>query len=1340
LPEDGDHVLILSSTHPVSGNVLSQRIEFKTDSVVPTLELLSPQAGLFPFSEIPIEYKSNKLLNNIVTLLDQQPVSPLILTQLSPGFHNFYIEGQDSSGRTVSQSVDFSVSRLDIIRPQVAAVVLSDALPPELPFEYAAEGSYDSFSFSVDGGINRIITEAPGTEIRIPMDPGKHEIALRGSFSGLQSVKRAQFTLGTKNIKLSDDSLDYQYTNCNVDFSECDVDITATVRNSGDYDVFDQIEIQLDHIGAQGYQTETQLIASLMKGDKIELIFQTIRARIGDTFSLTLDPFARIQGEWPQDNQYQLRFQVGQITGLDFSLPTDNVYFEGVSVFDSVKVSTAGPVEKVEYHVGDWTFIDDTSIDGFNSIVDLSLLTVSNNCVRVIAYGSNQVALDSRLQCFGIKLLGMQGITPMRLSWSAHATGLNSVNINLVDQKQIAIDLARARHTALQQSSTVVAVIQDSGRVVYRVLANPALANGYPVSESRNRGGAPIVGGTVPMPNGQAVFITTVNPTERTCSVDGALPIVVASENVLLEELFAQELAEINSAGYIELNTAEKFAKLILATVGVPFYARNSVGEFDLSTETLKDYIGDIRINDIDVGVTAIGMIWLDFPQKLAQVEIQGEVFYKLTSNGCFYKETNGGSIKFVLAAELDFGLKDGLFNISTGGISFKTDIFLFLDIEKIPVAPIGLVSAKIKVYPQNLVVPLEFGMRVKIAIADDRMYFVAHPNYHVSINNRSRLAKASIVAYTVFTAGIGVGYEYKADLNLVGTGNTDLILGTGNIQVFEYTKFDGSVVIKRRRQYCLVGVCYKSTWRAFDVPYENHIDEGIFYTDQQVIDAVDATEPFVYSDINDLAETGLYLLIKGDPAAEEYLTCGVFQSLTASMTYSPMYILDGAGSCQAVQSPDAGSMTEIFTDATCQIRAPYKPTSFFEYCKNNLIQANAEPFIGNANAWAHDGDPVYDSIGKNTRWTLSHGPRLNVTSLSPEGNRRPFMKKVEYRVISEKEQRVQPDPVPGQPLVFTDENSTCALEMRVFKPDILGQNLKPLMFIHGGSFKFRGFGAVGMESSISHYTERGYIVFAPYHRLMSNLDGTPECQNYLGQAIFDDIEVALQWVKQHGPALGAASGPITLVGQSAGSFLANWLMVNDTVGDIRKSLLFYPPTDIEYVYQEYQDPNGIFATGFEKTTQLAAEFMTGLLDISKVNTNDPIIASRIAAAGIPRRVLEEGAPFAPVYMIHGSADNLVPVQMATRMCDALNGDPLGTLPSDGAIVSCGTDSLLTVIEGANHVLDLKCFSASIDPNTLDYLQSHVESFNTPKPCTAGSLAGAAQVKTAIETGLQWLQ
>ena len=111
----------------------------------------------------------------------------------------------------------------------------------------------------------------------------------------------------------------------------------------------------------------------------------------------------------------------------------------------------------------------------------------------------------------------------------------------------------------------------------------------------------------------------------------------------------------------------------------------------------------------------------------------------------------------------------------------------------------------------------------------------------------------------------------------------------------------------------------------------------------------------------------------------------------------------------------------------------------------------------------------------------------------------------------------------------------SCELEMRVYKKDIAATNLTPLLWIHGGAWKYRGAGFVGLESLVSNYTEDNFIVFAPFYRLAGNKDGNAECCNAPWTDLVADAEAALGWVKANGASAGCEPW---IVGLSAHRFV----------------------------------------------------------------------------------------------------------------------------------------------------------------------------------------------------------
>jgi acetyl esterase/lipase len=449
----------------------------------------------------------------------------------------------------------------------------------------------------------------------------------------------------------------------------------------------------------------------------------------------------------------------------------------------------------------------------------------------------------------------------------------------------------------------------------------------------------------------------------------------------------------------------------------------------------------------------------------------------------------------------------------------------------------------------------------------------------------------------------------------------------------------------------------------------------------------------------------------------EEHASCALFKTLTEAMPNAPLY-QSRFGFCSRVEEPDEKPFftPSYYTDAACTQQLDYQPTPFFDFCKNNLLNPYNQTYIGNAAAWRDDGSDNA-TLGKNSKWTLGKGPSIDLLALSPKENHRPYLKQVEYREVN-----------------------GCHLEMRIFRKDLQQQNLKPAMVIHGGAWQFRGFGAIGAEVLISQLTERGFIVFEPYYRLMGDSDGPPECRipapidnRAPGELIIDDIEYALQWVKQHGAEIGAQPDVrISLVGQSAGAHLAEWLASHHGA-EIEKALLFYPPTDFSY----YIDQLGHLYPWDHKGRSLIEQFI-GVSDLAPLQHNpSPFVVQN----SFPE-LIRSGIDHPPVFMVHGNADDLVPVEMSIRLCQALEAPASDRRDLHaGGRYQCGTrrgiDNILHVVDGANHILDLKCM---VDPASemAVLLGKHLKDLK--QFCPSGSKNTSNEiVRPVMEEGMNWL-
>lgn len=87
-------------------------------------------------------------------------------------------------------------------------------------------------------------------------------------------------------------------------------------------------------------------------------------------------------------------------------------------------------------------------------------------------------------------------------------------------------------------------------------------------------------------------------------------------------------------------------------------------------------------------------------------------------------------------------------------------------------------------------------------------------------------------------------------------------------------------------------------------------------------------------------------------------------------------------------------------------------------------------------------------------------------------------------------------------------------------------------------------------------------------------------------------------------------------------------------------------------------------------------------------------MARNIGSNGSRPRLFGQSAGRAPIYMVHGNQDDVVPVQQSIGLCNAMGG-AAGTA---GGSYSCGSNgSKLLVVDQAPHMLDL-CISNVICP------------------------------------------
>ena len=405
-----------------------------------------------------------------------------------------------------------------------------------------------------------------------------------------------------------------------------------------------------------------------------------------------------------------------------------------------------------------------------------------------------------------------------------------------------------------------------------------------------------------------------------------------------------------------------------------------------------------------------------------------------------------------------------------------------------------------------------------------------------------------------------------------------------------------------------------------------------------------------------------------------------------------PLYSLQN-NQCMQVSPGSLASPDGYFSDAACSRAIRFESSSFDAYCREEFLDPQR---FGNG---AH-------LTGQAETWTLSHGARLDISVDSVKDNHQPFMTQAMYKDVA-------------------SVNGQCQLEMRIYKKSVGDENLKPLIMLHGGSWKLRQSGFLGAEAQVSHFTEQGFVVFAPFYRLTGSKDGNVECNGVGGEDIVEDVNDALNWVLSEGGAYGAIPGRVFVTGQSAGAHLAGWL-VTHRADDIERGLLLYPPTDFADFINQWR------TAGMPgKTLGLSA--LEGFLGepLETIDLNKTIVTDN----NFPAIVEQNPTRHAPLFIIHGASDGLVPVRQAERLCNAYStssqSNPVGEVFTDTSqghkqVFSCDErGSQLHVITEADHVLDV-CLKLNFGGFAFS-------------ECPAGGAVSQKAARESLAEGQEWL-
>lgn len=430
------------------------------------------------------------------------------------------------------------------------------------------------------------------------------------------------------------------------------------------------------------------------------------------------------------------------------------------------------------------------------------------------------------------------------------------------------------------------------------------------------------------------------------------------------------------------------------------------------------------------------------------------------------------------------------------------------------------------------------------------------------------------------------------------------------------------------------------------------------------------------------------------EAVVSDAVQCEVAGILQTSLTHEPVYHVSDLG-CEMSQIPAASttgleaSVKSWFVDAQCLLPLDYFETSTVDYCTQVLdIQR-----LGNA-------DSFQDELG---RWTLSPGTRFDIGAVPLVGKEQPFTQRVNYKTVS-------------------TTMGECSLEMRIHSAvptsnaaAASADSQRAVIAFHGGSWQRRSSGALGIESLSTQFVNEGYVVFAPFYRLIGTAEGNNACNDATLSEVLEDAHDALSWVQSNSARYGVQSKPV-LFGQSAGGHLAAVLAV-ERPDEIKNAVLFYAPTDFAEFARQLIDGEIATVTG-----QGILESVIGQT-LETLDIQDPIVQRNALAT----RVVNGPSSLPPFFLLHGQKDTVLPVSQSIRMCNALAGNPeVGPASridvSTGAlrsIVQCGNaGSELHLIAEGEHALDL-CIAEEL--------------------CLSGSPASAALTKDSVNSMLSWI-
>ena len=397
------------------------------------------------------------------------------------------------------------------------------------------------------------------------------------------------------------------------------------------------------------------------------------------------------------------------------------------------------------------------------------------------------------------------------------------------------------------------------------------------------------------------------------------------------------------------------------------------------------------------------------------------------------------------------------------------------------------------------------------------------------------------------------------------------------------------------------------------------------------------------------------------DDIVSDTALCEASNILQVDLPHAPLYTT-ADGVCTRTESIDteqaSGRAYSRYLDEQCQQLAEINPLSAAEFCTVTLDTDR----LGNAASHPEQLE----------RWQFSPGNQFDIGAASLAGLEQPFMQRVRYKEVQ----------TPG---------GLCQLEMRVYSAlpgNDTNEQLRPILALHGGSWQHRSSGFIGIESMATQFVSRGFVVFAPFYRLLGESEGNRECQQADFLDIVDDANDALDWVIENQERYGSR-GRVSLFGQSAGGHLGAMLSVRRS-DQIERAALFYAPTDFPDFLEGLQSGRHVSGSGTRILESVLGQ------ELESIAVTDELLLQNSFPSDVSQKIANS-VRMPPLFLLHGEQDTLLPFRQSVRLCNALGGNPeIGVASLDPNTTSarrihaCDEQgSQLHLIAEGQHALDL---------------------------------------------------